>query len=248
MRIKIFFPVLLFICIFLVAGCGKKISNSRAEFQQITSNVKLELDEANIQAFQIYLPLGYMEYIPDSRKYKKDTIKSPSGKEYKVICPYSKCHYQKNNLELLAEELDKSMKNNRRSSSSSDTDVDDNCKIFINNDKKCLLYVLQFPLIKGSKADFIIDKLVDYMFKSLNNEMKKQYSSKQDYDFSSSANTIEFVSYFNKIEKDSSNYLNIASVRTSTGNALFLSIQFDKDEKNDIIASLLSIKPNTSNK
>ena len=92
MKIKVFFLVFLFACIF-ITGCGKKIKNSRAEFQQITSNVKLELDEANIESFQMYLPLGFMEYIPDSRKYKKDTIQTPSGKEYKVICTYSKFHY-----------------------------------------------------------------------------------------------------------------------------------------------------------
>ena len=245
MKIKVFFLVFLFACIF-ITGCGKKIKNSRAEFQQITSNVKLELDEANIESFQMYLPLGFMEYIPDSRKYKKDTIKSPSGKEYKVICPYSKCHYEKNNLELFAEEIDKTIQNSSKNHHSNENSVDKTSKIFINKDKASLIYVIQMPLIKESKVNFVFDKIIDYMFKSIKNAMKKNYSTMQEYDFSSSFADIDFLYYCDKKDKDSSNYFNLASVRTSTGSALLFSFQFDKDEKNDVIASLLSIKPNTT--
>ena len=245
MKIKVFFLVFLFACIF-ITGCGKKIKNSRAEFQQITSNVKLELDEANIESFQMYLPLGFMEYIPDSRKYKKDTIKSPSGKEYKVICPYSKCHYEKNNLELFAEEIDKTIQNSSKNHHSNENSVDKTSKIFINKDKASLIYVIQMPLIKESKVNFVFDKIIDYMFKSMKDAMKKNYSTMQEYDFSSSFADIDFLYYCDKKDKNSPNYFNLASVRTSTGNAVLFSFQFDKDEKNDVIASLLSIKPNTT--
>lgn len=245
MKIRLLFSIFLFICI-LVSGCGKKIPNSRAEFQEIASKVEMDIDPANVSEFEMYLPKGYIEYIPDSREYKKTTVTLPSGKEKEVICPYAQQGYKKNELEEWAEGIDKSIQNRNSNQHSNENSLDKNSKVFINKDKKILVYALHIPAIKESKVNFVFDKLIDYSFKSMKDSMKKNYSTMQEYDFSSSFSEIDFIYYCDKKEKDSPNYFNLASVRTSTGSAVFFSFQFDKDEKNDIIATLLSIKPASS--
>ena len=51
MKIRLLFSIFLFVCI-LVSGCGKKIPNSRAEFQEIASKVELDTERANVNEFE----------------------------------------------------------------------------------------------------------------------------------------------------------------------------------------------------
>ena len=166
--------IFLFTCIFVISGCAPK--NSRAEFQKIASKVEMDyLDRANVGDFEMYLPKGYIEYKPDSKKYTKTTVMLPSGTEKNIICPYAQPDYKKNELDEFAELLDKT------AISKSPPEFNDflkHTKFFINYEKKSVLYVMpmcksQIGLTAGMEAEIAsmynksLDRFVNFSIYSV---------------------------------------------------------------------------------
>lgn len=234
MKIKIL-VIFLFSCVFLIAGCG--IKNSRAEFQEIASKVEMDSDPANVSEFEMYLPKGYIEYIPDSREYKKTTVTLSSGKEKKVICPYAQPGYKKNKLEKRIEYWDEFFKDN-------------SCHYFINYKDEIVLKLYLEPLFTNSE---FINQIKHY--KPIKDESFKIYFKK--YNLSSSDTEIWLVNekLVDKDFKDIFSFSSKANVVTSTVKvSLEIDYSHSKDFNlndingfHDIIAILLSIKPNSTN-
>ncbi len=245
MKIRLLFSIFLFICI-LVSGCGKKIPNSRAEFQEIASKVEMDIDPANVSEFEMYLPKGYIEYIPDSREYKKTTVTLPSGKEKKVKCPYAQSGYKKNKLEECAEGLDKNANGNSDDKDNSSSDR--NYKYFINYENDSVLQVMAMSKANDPTMDKMLDNLLSFLVKPVKDSLKKCSSYSKEYDLSSYDVKIDFLNAKLKEQEDGFVYfVDFAVVKTSTGNALIIFYQAHEKTHNDIIATLLSIKPASNN-
>ena len=238
MKIKIL-AIFLFSCVFLIAGCG--IKNSRAEFQEIASKVELDTERANVNEFEMYLPKGYIEYIPDSREYTKTTVTLPSGKEKEVVCPYAQKRYKKNELEKHIEFWDD------LDSLVSET-INGSCYYFINNKDGV---ALKFSLDNKDEKSEFINHIKHY--KPIKDEHCKKYFKK--YDLSSSDIDIWLVNEKNvdKKFKDIVFFNSEARVVASTVKAR-LRVYYSNDKENnmnlndindfkDIVAILLSIKP-----
>ena len=227
----------MFACIFLISGCGKKISNSRTEFQQIASKVELDTERANVSEFEMYLPKEYIEYIPDSRKYTKTTVTLPSGKEKEVKCPYAQAGYKKNELEEFSEILDKGFR-----SSCTSSDTLNRVRVFINYKDKSVLYIMPITKTRNPKIDKVLDNILNLTMETVKKQTKEDSSYMKEYDLSSSETNISFVN--SKQKQGPPNFVDLALVKNSTANAFMFFCRQDDTTYKDIIAILLSMKPN----
>ena len=242
--------IFLFVCIFLISGCGQK--NSRAKFQKIASNVEMDyLDKANIYDFEMYLPKGYIEYKPDSKKYKKTKVILPSGREKEVKSPYAMPNYKKNELEECAENIDKNIINKPAFN-----DFLKDTKIFINYEKKSVLYVM--PMCKaaiggtaGTGAELAarynksVDSNANFFINSMKEKVKKDGASVKEYNLSSDEKKVD-IKFFNAKLKQKEGliaFMDVAAIKMSKVNAVIIFCQQDEKTYDDIAAILLSIKP-----